>query len=82
MSLLTNLLTYIIIFDMNKIPMQIYFDPDTAAFYKAYAQSLGKSFAEVIREIATEKKQEIISKKKFRKNIRKKGVISCSNYIF
>lgn len=48
---------------MNKIPMQVYFDPETAQFYKDYAKSVGKSFAQVIREITQEKKKEIQTKK-------------------
>ena len=43
-----------------------------AAFYKAYAASLGKSFAEVIREIVKEKKQKIASSKNFKRIIKKK----------
>ena len=57
---------------MNKIPIQIYFDPDTAAFYKGYAASMGKSFAEVIRTIAQEKKREIVASKNFKKMVKKK----------
>ncbi len=38
-------------FYMNRIPMQIYLDPDIVSFYKAYAQKHGKSFAEIVRSI-------------------------------
>lgn len=56
--------------NMNRIPMQVYFDPETAAFYKDYAKSVGKSFAEVIREVTNEKKKEIkFERKKIRKTV-------------
>lgn len=51
--------------------MQVYFDQETAEFYKDYAKSVGKSFAQVIREIAKEKKQEFQTQSKKNKKIKK-----------
>lgn len=49
---------------MNRIPMQIYFDPDTVEFYKQYAREEGKSFTEVIRQAVAEKKEKLKKQKK------------------
>lgn len=44
---------------MLKLPMQIYFDPDVAQFFREYAKKNEISFAQVIREAALEKKKKL-----------------------
>ena len=50
-----------------RIPMQVYFDQEMLEFYKDYARSQGKSFAEVMRTILKEKKNKICNAQKNRK---------------
>lgn len=63
MLLLTKKVTDIRLCFMNKVPMQIYFDPDIAHFYKLHAQRVGKSFAQVIREIVYAKKVSLMKER-------------------
>lgn len=42
--------------------MQIYFDPDVAQFFREYAKTKERSFAQVIREAVLEKKKKLEKK--------------------
>ncbi len=49
--------------NMQKIPMHIYVDPETAQFYKEYAKKKSTSFTVLIKDLLEKNKKQIQNKK-------------------